>query len=180
MIERPIIYVQIADNGNLRKWAFVPFEGGIGYRAMDRQPDGGGLDDGPPLPLSQITDWRDRFMREEFISGASHEALAERYCMSRSNVIRIVGTKRDTDPLRAATARAEAAEARVKRLDELLREVPGCLNDTFAAGIEEGRDGGSARRQEKLMHRSELLRREIREELAEARLRALITEGEKR
>jgi hypothetical protein len=62
-------------------------------------------------------------------------------------------------------ARAEAAEARVKALTDLLKKVPGALDDAFLAGTEE-REGGSTRRQEARMKSGDELRAAIRAALA--------------
>lgn len=62
----------------------------------------------------------------------------------------------------AISAEGDRLSARVGELERLLARVPGAMNGYFSAGIEEC-EGGSARRQEKLMADGEALIREIRD-----------------
>ena len=62
--------------------------------------------------------------------------------------------------------RAEAAETKLAEAMKVIGQIDNALNDQFAAGIEE-REGGSARRQERLMKSGEELRRAARKFLKE-------------
>ena len=67
------------------------------------------------------------------------------------------------DLARAYIAQHEAQakdEARLNALVELLRKAPGMINRGFAAGMEEC-EGGSARRQDKIMHEVRAYKQEV-------------------
>ena len=65
----------------------------------------------------------------------------------------------------AMESRAEKAEADLIKAKNLLKRVPGAINNAFGAGMEE-REGGSGRRQAKYMAGPEILQCEIRAALA--------------
>lgn len=80
----PMIHIQLADNGNIRKWARGPFEGSAPYRLADCRPDGRGLDDGPPnsIPRKEIQRWRDPAIKARHDAGASLRFIADEFGLS--------------------------------------------------------------------------------------------------
>ena len=86
----PMVYIQLAENGNIRKWSRVPFEGSTPYRLADCKSDGSGLDDGPPLPRRTVQEWRDPAIKARHKAGASLRDIADEFGMSHEGVRSVV------------------------------------------------------------------------------------------